>query len=406
MRIAMVSEHASPLAAIGGVDAGGQNVHVASLSTALARRGHEVVVYTRRDADELPERVTTVDGVVVEHVPAGPAQEVSKDEMLPFMPAFGAYLARQWAVDPPDVVHAHFWMSGMAALIGVRRLGIPVVQTFHALGTVKRRYQGSQDTSPAERARIEPAVGCDVDHIVATCTDEVFELVRMGVDRRHVTVVPSGVDTDRFSPLGPAVPRGARPRLLSVGRLVARKGVDTIIEALGEIPDAELVVAGGPEPEYLHLATEVRRLQTLAERVGVADRVSFLGRVTRPDLPALFRSADVAVCVPWYEPFGIVPLEAMACGVPVVASSVGGLVDTVVDGTTGLHVPPRRPDLLAAAVRDLLDDDARRESYGSNGAYRAAARYTWERIAADTEAVYLRLTARAAASSTITGGAV
>ena len=177
MRIAMVSEHASPLAVLGGVDAGGQNVHVAALSLALAARGHEVTVYTRRDDPDAPLQVPLGPGVEVVNVPAGPAEQLPKDELLPFMPEFGRWLASTWSRDGlPDVVHAHFWMSGLAALHATQAIRVPVVQTFHALGTVKRRYQGDRDTSPANRIAMETRIGRQADMIVATCTDEAAEL--------------------------------------------------------------------------------------------------------------------------------------------------------------------------------------------------------------------------------------
>jgi glycosyltransferase involved in cell wall biosynthesis len=395
MKIAMVSEHASPLAALGGVDSGGQNVHVAELSAALARLGHSVTVYTRRDDPDLPDQAATPFGVGVEHVPAGPPRTLAKDALLTHMGEFGRWLADRWRGDRPDVVHAHFWMSGLAALAGGRDLDLPVVQTFHALGTVKRRHQGAEDTSPAARLRLEAAVARSVRATIATCTDELFELARMGVRRDRVTVVPCGVDTERFAPGGPVADRSGRPRLVSVGRLVPRKGFDTVISALRGLPGVELLIAGGPPAEGLPGHQEARRLRAHAEDVGVADRVRLLGAVDRARMPDLLRSADVVVCTPWYEPFGIVPLEAMACGIPVVASAVGGLTDTVVDGVTGLHVPPRRPDRLAVAVRTLLSDPVRRLGFGIAGADRARSRFTWERVAVDTARVYGRVLAEA-----------
>ncbi len=385
----MVSEHASPLAVLGGVDAGGQNVHVAALAAALADRGVEVLVYTRRDDAALPERVSPHDGVTVVHVDAGPPVPLPKDELLPHMDAFGDELRDDWAAELPDLVHAHFWMSGLASLRAGRHLGIPVVQTFHALGVVKRRHQGARDTSPPRRLRLEKTLVRRADRIVATCSDEVFELVRLGADRHRISVVPCGVDLATFSPDGPVERRrpGLR-RLVSVGRLVERKGVDDAIAALPMIPGAELVVAGGPEHAALDRDPEARRLRRLAEDLGVADRVDFRGRVGRVELPALLRSADAVVCVPWYEPFGIVPLEAMACGVPVIASAVGGMIDTVVHGATGVHVPPRRPELLAAAASSLLRDADLRRSLGQEGVARARARYCWERVAEATHHVY------------------
>jgi D-inositol-3-phosphate glycosyltransferase len=390
MRIAMVSEHASPLAALGDVDSGGQNLHVAELSSVLARQGHEVVVYTRRADPDLPDRVDTAKGFSVVHVPAGPPGPLPKDELLPHMGEFADALARDWRRRPPDVVHAHFWMSGLASVLGADGIGVPVVQTFHALGSVKQRHQGRQDTSPPGRRRLERLVGRSASRVTATCTDEVFELVRMGVPRSRISIVPGGVDLRQFGPEGPKAERGVRSRLLAVGRLVPRKGFDVVIEALPRLPETELVIAGGPQPSVLAADAEARRLRQVAKRCGVEDRVKLLGQMSREEMPALLRSADVVVCTPWYEPFGIVPLEAMACGVAVVAAAVGGLTDTVVDGVTGRHVPPRDPAALARVLRPLLDDPMLRQAYGVAGCDRAHARYSWDRVAADTVQIYRR----------------
>ncbi|QQD77595.1 glycosyltransferase [Curtobacterium sp. YC1] len=412
MRIAMVSEHASPLAVLGGVDAGGQNVHVAELSGALADRGHHVTVYTRRDDAAQPVRVPLRPGVDVVHVDAGPARSVPKDDLFPYMGTFAAVLAAEWFIERPDVVHAHFWMSGHAALEAVAQVQartggvrIPVVQTFHALGVVKRRHQGSADTSPAEREWIEPAVGRSVDQVVATCSDEAFELKALGVPLHAISVVPCGVDVSLFRPDGPVEQRDRPLRVLTASRLVQRKGVGTTIAALAALVeqgrDVELVVVGGAGVAGADLVDdpEYQRLDALARSLGVRDHVSFRGQLGQHDMPAVYRSADVVVCAPWYEPFGIVPLEAMACGRPVVASSVGGLIDTVVEDATGLHVPPRDEAAVAAAVGALLDDPDRREAYGRAGRERAESRYTWQKVAADSERVYERLLAGASSTA-------
>ena len=386
MRVALVSEHANPLAAVGGVDAGGQNVHVAALASGLTRRGHDVTVFTRRDSPRPPAHVTAPDGYVVEHVPAGPPSEVPKDGLLPYIPAFAEYLSHRWRAQPFYVVHAHFWMSGLASVAAASRTGTPVLQTFHALGSVKRRHQGDRDTSPSRRIPLERRLCRSVDHVIATCTDEVEELAALGLPPGRASVIPCGVDTDVFRPLD--VPRPDRPRLLVIGRLVERKGVGNVIDALTGLPGVELLVAGGPSADLLDTDPEVLRLRALARARGVADRVRFLGSVARPDVPPLMSSADLVVTVPWYEPFGIVPVEAMACGRPVVGSAVGGLLDTVVPGETGELVPPRRPDLLVAVLRDLLADTARRADYGAAGRRRATATYQWRQVVADTEEVY------------------
>lgn len=386
MRIAMVSEHASPLADPGGHDAGGQNVHVRELSRALAAAGHEVTVLTRRDDPDRPDVVALHPGVTVRHVAAGPARPIPKDDVLGHLPELARGLEQSWRADPPDIVHAHFWMSGLAAATALRDLDIPLVQTFHALGCVKRRHQGVADTSPESRVPSERLLTRRADRVVATCEDELFELIRMGAPRHRVSIVPCGVDTAEFAPDGPAAPRGDRPRLVSVGRLVRRKGVDEVIAALAAVPDAELLVAGG---QALTAADpDTARLRAVAASCGVTDRVRFLGPLPRDAVPTLLRSADAVVCAPWYEPFGIVALEAMACARAVVATAVGGMQDTVVHGVTGLHVPPRRPDALAAALRDLLASPTLPAAFGSAGRARVLARYTWERVAAATERVY------------------
>ncbi|MFD8391329.1 glycosyltransferase [Streptomyces sp. NPDC059680] len=387
-RIAMVSEHASPLAALGGPDAGGQNVYVAQVARQLARKGYRVTVYTRRDSAGLPDRVTLIDGVQVVHVPAGPPVPVPKDQLLPHMVEFGSFLARQWSLSPPDVVHSHFWMSGLAALAGARELGIPVVQTYHALGTVKKRYEGAADTSPPQRLAIEEAVGHECARIIATCSDEVAELKAMGLPEDRISVVPCGVDPDQFAPAPGSRPAGARRRLLSVGRLVPRKGFDRAIRVLADVPDTELIVAGGPEADLLGTDPEARRLCAVAGEYGVGDRVTLLGGVGRARMPRLMAGADLVLSLPRYEPFGIVPLEAMSCAVPVVATAVGGQLDTVVDGTTGVLVPADEDHDLGAVVRALLADPDRLARYGAAGRQRVLTHYTWDRVADGVAGVY------------------
>ncbi|WP_457972743.1 glycosyltransferase [Arthrobacter sp. D1-17] len=409
MKISMISEHASPLAALGGVDAGGQNVHVAALSTALARRGHAVTVYTRRDAPDLPAKVRVQPRLEVVHVDAGPAAHVPKDELLPFMEALADGVVRDWGRTPPDIVHGHFWMSGIAALNAARRdpsgFRVPVVQTFHALGTVKRRHQGTDDTSPAERRFLEPSVGRSVDRIIATCSDEVFELKAMGIDTGKISIAPCGVDLELFSGTGPVDSRPRRHRILSVGRLVPRKGVDLVIRALARLKEAgfddvELLIVGGGGTAG-NQDPEARRLLGLAGDLGVADQVVLRGQVSREEMPAIFRSADAVACTPWYEPFGIVPLEAMACGVPVVAAAVGGLTDSVVNHGTGLHVPPRDPEAIADALATLLASPELRGKLGRAGERRAKARFSWSRIAAETEKAYQLAVAETATATSL-----
>jgi glycosyltransferase involved in cell wall biosynthesis len=311
------------------------------------------------------------------------------------MPAFGDHLARAWAERRPHVAHAHFWMSGTAALRGARALGTPVLQTYHALGTVKARHQGAADTSPAQRVSVESEIGRRCHRVLATCADEVAELAAMGVTADRVSVVPCGVDPAHFRPSPSASPGPRPPRVLAVGRLVPRKGFDRAIRLLARVPGAELLVAGGPAPAELPCDPEAERLRKLAAEYGVADRVRLLGAVPHEAMPALMSGADLVLSTPVYEPFGIVPLEAMACRTPVVATAVGGQLDTVLDGRTGLLLPPDCPDdTLAAAVRELLADRERLARYGRAGRERVLERFTWQRVAEGVERVYREVLAR------------
>jgi D-inositol-3-phosphate glycosyltransferase len=399
-RVALVSEHASPLAEPGGTETGGQNVYVAELARHLGLLGCSVDVYTRRDAPDLDNSVELGPRVTVHHVDAGPPAPMARDEMFAVMPQFADGLISAWADDPPDLAHAHFWMSGWATLCAHRRLDVPMVQTFHALGNVKRRHQGADDTSPPEREAVERLLLRDADGVIATCSDEIDELRRLGSSTARVSVVPCGVSHE-FTPRGrvDATPRRARHRIVSVSRLVPRKGIADVIAALPEIArhhDVEFLIAGGPDERHVLDDPEARRLADLATALGVRDRCRFVGRLDRREAAALMRSADVVACTPWYEPFGIVPVEAMACGVPVVGTSVGGLLDTVVNGQTGLLVPPRQPDQIAMAVNRLLGYGLWRRSMGRAGALRASE-FRWPRVAAAVLEQYASVLARNAA---------
>lgn len=389
MKIAMVSDHASPFTVPGDVDADGRKVHVAELSAALVRAGHDVTVYTRRDDPDIPERVPTDDGYEVVHVPAGPPAPLPADELLPRMGELGTFLEREWTRDRPDVAHAHCWMPGIATQLAARTVTVPTVQTFHTLGVVESRHRGGAQTGSPNRIRIERLLARGASRVAATCTDEVFELAALGLPRTRTSVVPCGVNLAQFAPTGPEAPaRGPGRRIVAVGPLVPRMGFDVAIRALALLPGTELVIAGGPADDGA--PDEAARLRAVAGDHGVLDRVHMTGHVSRTDMPALLRSADVVVCTPWYEPLGLVPLAAMACGRPVVATAVGGLLDTVVDGVTGTLVPPHAADAVAAAVHTLLTDGVQRTAFGLAGHDRASTRYSWDRSAADAVRTYER----------------
>jgi len=398
VRVALVSVHASPVVAIGGVNAGGQHVHLAELASGLVRLGHSVAVYTRRDDPDLTEWVTTSAGYEVIRVPAGPDSPISENDLWPYAAAFAERLSEMLSFQRPDVVHTHSWMSALVSARAANRLNLPLLMTFRTLGSVQPPDKGSSETSPHDRIQVETAMADAADCIVATHADAVRELALLGVPADKVAVVPRGVDLGHFSPTAgksgsPAVPdRAYRYRVVSAGRLARRRGYDTTIEALAQLPETELLIAGGaatPELEQERLP-EQERLLALAERRGVGDRVRLVGPVVRRHMPALLGSADLVVCAPWYESFGTVPVEAMACGVPVVATAVGGMLDTVVDGVTGVHVPPRDPAALAEVMGALLHSPRRCSELARAGLVRVRTRYSWDRAAADTAAVYER----------------
>ncbi|MCO8276978.1 glycosyltransferase [Actinoplanes sp. TRM 88003] len=390
MRIAMISEHASPLGD------GGQHTHVAGLSAALAELGHEVCVYTRRDDPATAEVVTTPGGLRVVHVTAGPPHFLPPDLLLPHMGEFARSLEQIWRTQAwvPEVVHAHFWTSGLAAVTAARPFGIPVVQSFHELGEIQAG--NGQPT----RTGYERALGRAVDRVVAQSQDELQGLVRIGVPRAQLTVVPAGVDSARFTPDGPAVERNPdRPRILSVGRLVERKGFGDVLQAMRYVPDAEVVVVGGPSADQLTADPGARKLRALAEKLQVADRFRLIGGVPARDMPSWYRSADLLVAAPWEEQFEASALEAMACGVPVIGTAVGGLTETVVDGLTGDLVPARDPRALGGALRRLVNDKVRRFAYATAALDRARQAYSWKRVAAQVGSVYSAVTGLGKTSS-------
>ncbi|SHN48028.1 Glycosyltransferase involved in cell wall bisynthesis [Cryptosporangium aurantiacum] len=375
-----------------------------ALAAALAERGHEVVVHTRRVDPDAPERQRLPSGVVVQQIVAGPVRPIVEQELAPWLGEFGRALAAAWRDDRPDVVHAFSWASGLAASAARQQLRestlirngaaaapLPVVLTFTAFGAEQHRRQGPVDPGLANRIRLEVALARSVAAVIAGSDDEVEELARMGVPRERVTLVPPGVDVSRFTPYGPSAERTDAPRLVAVGDLTPSSGFDTVIAALRGLPGVELVIAGTTSGDA---SEELERLRAGAEQLELADRVTFAHSAVRDPAArsALLRSADAVVCVPWHGPVGAGPvLEAMACGIPVVATAVGAVSDVVVDGVTGVQAPPRRPDQLATVIRGLLGDPVRCLGFGAAGADRARSRYEWARIAVDAERAYRAL---------------
>ncbi|MDQ6875502.1 MAG: glycosyltransferase, partial [Actinomycetota bacterium] len=342
-----------------------------------------------------PTLDSLADRVAVEQVPAGPPAPTGTAALLAHVPQFGAQLAGRLQAERPDVVHAQSWICGLVALDAVQRLGLPVVQTFRGLGSLQRRHQRAADSGPPAQVRIEPAIAGAVDRVIVTSTQDGAELRRLGVRKHRIVTVPAGVDPDRFQVAPMDLSRRAEPRVLCLGRLDVSAGVDDVICALAKVPGARLVVAGGPAGTELDADPNVVRLRKTAQALGVQGRVTFVGRVAPAAVPALIRSVDLVVCSPWYEALGAVALEALASGVPVVASAVGALKDIVLPGVTGELVPARSPNDLAVALRRLIAEPVRLQSYRFAAADRARAAYSWQRVAAATEAVYLDVLAAA-----------
>jgi glycosyltransferase involved in cell wall biosynthesis len=402
-RIALVSDHASPLASPGSIDCGGQNVYVAHLARELALAGYLVDIFTRRDAIAQKQLVRWSDNVRVVHVPAGPAHYVPKEEMLPYIQTFARFVTRFARRQPAmyDVVHANFFMSGMIAQHLKQVLGIPFVITFHALGHVRRLAQGAADAFPPARARIESMLMHQADRIIAECPQDRQDMEDLyGAAPGRITIAPCGFDPEELWP----VPQDeARARLglpqdkflvLQLGRMVPRKGVDTVIQGVAMLRnryriEAELLVVGGDisQPQGCD-SLEMARLRTLAAQLGIGEHVRFVGQQPRSELRYWYGAANAFVTTPWYEPFGITPVEAMACARPVVGSEVGGIKSTVVDGVTGFLIPSRDPQAVADRLATLEQDPLLARAMGEQGLRRAYQHYTWRTVAQQVAAIY------------------
>ena len=389
MRIALVAPSSDPLATHLDPRSAAEATRVISLARSLAAVGHRITVYARKDSDALPESAIAAPGVTIEHVPAGPAAPVEPDALTAHLPEFGNYLAQRWRRNRPDVVHAYSWTMGLAALAGARGLSIPVVQTFGSLGAAEQRH-GLQETPSDARIRLEACIARSADVVLASSAEELADLARLGVPRAKIKVVPCGVDTEQFSADGPAAERGARVRLLAAEPLTEPESLAIAVHALADLPDAELVITGGPDKAGLAKNKARQDLMRMAKTLGVGNRLVFTGRITPEDLPALLRSADVLVSTAPYEPVGLTMLQAMACGTPVVAPVTGAAQDAIVDATTGLLLPPGvpHPARLASVLRRLLANSLRLEAYGIGAADRAKSRYSWERIVRETLTAY------------------
>jgi len=402
MKVALISEHASPLATAGGVDSGGQNIYVANVAKQLVQMGHQVDVFTRREKALLPP-IVEMDGARVIHVPAGPPLQLPKEALLPFMDEFAAFLTEffQRESRPYDVTHANFFMSGLAALKVKGALGIPLVTTFHALGRVRRIHQGANDGFPDERFAIEDALVEQSDMLIAECPQDETDLIEhYHADPSRIAIVPCGFDADECAAVDQAEAREVLGWgkdefiVLQLGRLVERKGIDNVVRGVGVLQQAYraparlYIVGGNSDLPNAHATPEIGRLQGVAQQCGVADRTTFVGRRKRAQLRYFYSAANVFVTTPWYEPFGITAVEAMACGTPVIGANVGGIRYSVVDRVTGFLVPPRDPAALAGRLDELRRDPALARSMGEAGLARAEAEFTWRGVSDSLSQIY------------------
>lgn len=405
-RVAMLAVHTSPLEQPGTGDAGGMNVYVVETARRLARRGSEVEIFTRATASGLPPVTELAPGVLVRHVVAGPFEGMSKHDLPGQLCAMTAGVMRVEARQDPgwyDLVHSHYWLSGQVGWPAAERWHVPLVHTMHTMAKVKNASLAVGDT-PEPEARVigEEQVVAAADRLLANTQDEAAQLVRLyDAPMRRVAVVPPGVDLDTFSPGGPEARRAARRRLglppqaqllLFVGRIQPLKAPDVLVRAAAELLRAEpsrrddLVVAvvGGPSGTGLERPEE---LQTLTRDLGLDGVVRFHRPAQRTVLAEWYRAADLVVVPSHNESFGLVAIEAQACGTPVVAAGVGGLVTAVRDGETGLLVDGHDPARWARVIGELLDDDARRHAM-QGAAVRHAAAFGWDATVDATLEVY------------------
>lgn len=396
-RIAMLSLHTSPLAPLGGRETGGMNVYVLEVARGLAALGVAVDVFTRRTSEAGPEVEEFAPGARLVQVTAGPAERLEKEDLLPYVEPFvqrvEAFRVREGL--SYEAIYSHYWLSVAAGDRLAARWGVPHAAMFHTLGDVKLRARASESERP-ERLEAERRLVHRLDRIVAA-TEHERQLLRQifRVDAGKVAVIPLGVDLGMFTPRPQARARArlgldpVRRFVLAVGRIEPLKGLDILIRAIGELQSrvpVDLLIIGGDE----RAASEIARLQAIAAEVGAGDAVRFLGPKPHETLADWYAAADVVAVPSFYESFGLVAVEAMACGTPVVASRVGGLASTVVDGRTGYLVPWRCPEPFAERIELLLRNEPLRLALGAAGVERMRA-YDWSAVAARVAAALAAL---------------
>lgn len=404
-KIAFISEHASPLASLGSIDSGGQNVYVAQLAINLALRGYQIDVFTRWDDPKLPKIIEWNNNIRVIHVKAGPVEIIPKEQLLDLMPAFKEDMLNFIGTENVtySLVHANFFMSGLVAMWIKEVLQIPFVITFHALGYVRQLHQGKNDHFPPERIALERQIVQHADAIIAECPQDKEDLMQYyGAPEDKTPIIPCGYSAKEFYPVEREMAcsvTGLNPQekiLLQLGRMVPRKGVDNVVRSLGYLKDLNepfrLVIVGGEADDPNPMSCpEIARLLQIAREAGVENKVTFVGRKNRELLKYYYSSAHVFISTPWYEPFGITPLEAMACGTPVIGSNVGGIKYSVEDGKTGFLVPPNNSEALAEKIRILLSEPAMLTQMKNAAIARVKEKFKWEKVAIMVAELYMQI---------------
>ena len=414
-QIAFISEHASPLAALGGIDSGGQNVYVAETARQLSRMGFDIDIYTRWEDDSKPQVVRWQPGIRVIHVRAGKKEVIAKEQLLQHMPEFRDEMLAFMVGERKKylLIHAHFFMSALVAADIKKILNIPFVVTFHALGIIRRIFQGSNDAFPAERIDVEKRIVREADLIIAECPQDKTDLItHYRADRDKVAVVPCGFSCKEFYPVERSFARkllniaADEKVLLQLGRMVKRKGVDNVIRGLAHLRrngcKCRLIIVGGEgDPDYFDTDPEIKRLKAIAAEEEVTDYITFAGRKSRDELKYYYSAADIFITTPWYEPFGITPLEAMACGTPVIGANVGGIKYSVADGVTGFLVPPNDPQALAKKAGVLLNDEKLMALMKKNALQRVNSIFTWRNVCDQLSDLYMNVAGSAYALKNI-----
>lgn len=413
LRVAVLSTHTCPLAPLGGWETGGMNVYVRELGRALAARGVGVDIFTRRQTADVADIVEYAPGVRVVHIDAGPHRHVDKYDVLDYLPDFACGVQRFRALTGAsyDVIHSHYWLSGRLGLLFAEHWGVPLVSMFHTLAQLKNRVaESSAEREQAVRLEIERRTMAGSDRIVALTSVDRQQMIRHYGHLAPIAVIPGGVDLQQFSPRPRLAARealGLDPTariVLFVGRIQRLKGLEVLLRAFERLSDldARLIIVGG-QPGTSHETREIARLQHLAARLGIAERTHFVGAVDHAQLPLYYSAADVSVMPSSYESFGLVAVESLACGTPVVATRVGGLTSIVRDGETGLLVPWRAPDLFAERLRRVLLDEPFRARLASQ-ARQSVLSYDWDSIADEHLALYAEVRAARQQAIAVRGG--